>query len=495
MKITIRHRKLPLLVYLYVLELALLVVLVAMHKKGEKPILAFLNGSSGLVFIIGVAVLVICFAAVVHECRNDRPEYGKSATAVFALNIWSVFLMFAVCEAAIRMFAVSTPPGPVFANTLLLPRKWDETAARYRAILATASALGSYLIYDRELGWTIGSNRRSRDYNRKFARDLLTQRLQQYPDMYPPESLAPGREDDEIYFSSIEGIRSPRAGMAFADTQPKRRIAIIGDSFTFGLEVRYEDTWGHKLERRLGSDFQVLNFGVDGYGIDQMYLRYKRDVPAWHPDIVILAFINDDFRRTMCAYGFLCFPGGEIPFAKPRFVIEGKTLKALNVPLPEPEWIFTRESIDQIPFVEYDGSFESNDWDWGFYDRSYAVRFLLSRLPRWPTARPVVSDMMLRTINGELLRSFVKLAEDRHSTPIVVYFPNMLDFVDESRGRLKVAREVLRAEGIPYYDMSECISKVNPSERFVVLHYSARTNAAISDCLARVINGLKTARE
>jgi hypothetical protein len=83
----------------------------------------------------------------------------------------------------------------------------------------------------------------------------------------------------------------------------------VGDSFTFGLEVRYEDTWPRQLERLLGPEFQVLNFGVDGYGVDQAYLRYRRDGLAWRPEIVVLGVIDDDFRRTMCVYAFLCFPG------------------------------------------------------------------------------------------------------------------------------------------------------------------------------------------
>jgi lysophospholipase L1-like esterase len=70
----------------------------------------------------------------------------------------------------------------------------------------------------------------------------------------------------------------------FAAVPAKRRIAVVGDSFTFGLEVRYEDTWPYQLERALGPEFRVLNLGVDGYGVDQAFLRYRRDVLAWRPE-------------------------------------------------------------------------------------------------------------------------------------------------------------------------------------------------------------------
>jgi len=80
----------------------------------------------------------------------------------------------------------------------------------------------------------------------------------------------------ELYFSSTEGLRSPRTNISFAARRPRHRVALVGDSFTFGMEVPYEDTWGAQLERALAGDVQVLNFGVDGYGVDQAYLRYRK---------------------------------------------------------------------------------------------------------------------------------------------------------------------------------------------------------------------------
>lgn len=468
---------------LWVLELSLLLIFMAINKKGDKALLAFLYGSSGTVFVAGVFLLVLSIIVILSLVRNGLRSHPKSMSAAFALNVWSVVLVIVVSEVLIRVFAVNTPAGPEYANTLLLPGKWEKVAARNRAILAKASAEGSYLVFDRELGWTVGRNRRSKDYNRDFAKQLLFQRQQRYPEMHPAKWQALANKKHDIYFSSMEGIRSPRVGMTFTGARPKHRIALIGDSYTFGLEVRYEDTWGHQLEVMFGEEFQVLNFGVDGYGIDQMYLRYKKHVLPWHPDIVIFGFINHDFKRTMCVYGFLCFPGGEIPFPKPRFVVKGDTLAPLNLPLPGPESILQEESITAIPFVEYDISFEPYDWEWSFYHHSYSMRFLHSRFPRWPVARSIVSDDALRSVNGRLLRSFVRLALGQGSKPLLVFFPGAADLAPVSRGRLGVAREVMRANDIPYLDMTNCVKEVSLAKRFVTLHYSATTNTAVANCL------------
>ena len=218
------------------------------------------------------------------------------------VNLCSVTLVFVVAEATVRALATPDIQGPVVAGTPLLPHSWTDVAARGRAGLEPAAAGQSYLVPDPDLGWTIGPNRQSADYNREGVARFLAQLG------LAPAHPAPADAGGAIYQSSAEGLRSPRAGLSFAAMPAKRRIAVVGDSFTFGLEVRYEDTWPHQLDAR-SVGFQVLNFGVDGYGVDQACLRYRRDGLAWRPEIVVLGVIDDDFRRTMCVYAFSAFPG------------------------------------------------------------------------------------------------------------------------------------------------------------------------------------------
>jgi hypothetical protein len=438
---------------LYALEFSALLASMAMYKKSDRPLLAFLVSQAGVVFLLAVLASVVSALVIVHLLRNTAPPRRKHFSGILVLNLWSVILVLVTAEVVIRVFAVNTPAGVVFANTLLLPRSWENFAARNRAILAKASTWGSYFVYDSMLGWTVGRSRRSKD---------------------------------GLYFSSVEGIRSPRVGIAFARASAKHRIAIVGDSFTFGLEVPYEDTWGHRLELMLGPEYEVLNFGADGYGIDQTYLRYQQDVLSWHPDIVILGMINDDLTRTMSVYGFLKFIDSEMPFPKPRFILKDNALTPLNLPLPTPHSIFANRSIMELPFVEYDASFQRAEWEWRFYHHAYSIRFLLSRFPQWSAPGSTVSDEAKKSVNGELFRLFMQLARKHGSTPIVVYFPSRPDFeaVSTSSGGItSVAKKVLQANNIPFLDMTDCVSKISPDERFVTRHYSSATNAAIARCL------------
>jgi len=485
-----------LLVSLYVLEFCALITAMALYKIGDNSFAGFLASHAGFVLLVALFGLGISMIVIAYLFRNALRSGPKRFFLTLVLNLWSVLLVFAATESFIRVFAVSTTAGPMFANTILLPRSWESVAALSRAILVKATAHGSYLIYDKELGWTVGSNRRSKDYNREYVRQILSLRQSRFPQRVADYEEELGRvkldSEEDIYLSSVEGIRSPRVGMSFAATPARHRVAIVGDSFTFGLEVRYEETWGHQLELALGQGYQVLNFGVDGYGVDQAYLRYERDVLSWKPDIVILGLINDDLRRTMGVYGFLTFPGAEIPFPKPRFILKGQKLSLLNLPLPTPESIFAKQSINELPFVEYDGSFQRTEWESHFYHYSYSVRFLLSKYPRWPLPQPTVTDGALKSVNGEIFRAFVRLAHERGSTPIVVYFPAHSDFVGPQVGWTRVAREVFQTYGIPYLDMTRCVSKVRPSQRFVTLHYSPITNVAIAKCLRTFIGRSQT---
>lgn len=80
------------------------------------------------------------------------------------------------------------------------------------------------------------------------------------------------------------------------------RIAVIGDSITFGWGVPQEQTYPQQLEaelnrlRPLGPErtFEVLNFGVGNYNIADAAAMLEHKALSYRPDLVIYgAFIND----------------------------------------------------------------------------------------------------------------------------------------------------------------------------------------------------------
>ena len=76
-------------------------------------------------------------------------------------------------------------------------------------------------------------------------------------------------------------------------------IVVVGDSFVYGHNVRFDETYPYILEMSLkesGIKAKVENAGVSGYGLDQVFI-YLRDViiPNLQPDIVVWSLNQNDF--------------------------------------------------------------------------------------------------------------------------------------------------------------------------------------------------------
>jgi hypothetical protein len=74
------------------------------------------------------------------------------------------------------------------------------------------------------------------------------------------------------------------------------RIALVGDSFAEAREVDQDATYWSVMERELnrilpvGSPrIEVMNFGVDGYGLAQEYMVIKRRIWQYDPQIIIVS--------------------------------------------------------------------------------------------------------------------------------------------------------------------------------------------------------------
>jgi hypothetical protein len=85
------------------------------------------------------------------------------------------------------------------------------------------------------------------------------------------------------------------------DTQAdKTRIIMLGDSFVYGNGAWPSITT--LLEMKFQHQYEVFNLAVPGWGIDQMYLAYLKYRDQLRPDLVILAFIDDDVARVLEAF-------------------------------------------------------------------------------------------------------------------------------------------------------------------------------------------------
>jgi len=109
------------------------------------------------------------------------------------------------------------------------------------------------------------------------------------------------------------------------------RILLLGDSFTEGLQVPLEQTFGVQLEQVLNQQslktVEVLNAGVSKFGTDNELLFYQYEGIKYQSDLVILLFFYNDVHDNVEDPYFTLEDGKLIP-------VEPKPLQPLG-PLGE----------------------------------------------------------------------------------------------------------------------------------------------------------------
>ncbi|HVS08511.1 MAG TPA: SGNH/GDSL hydrolase family protein [Planctomycetota bacterium] len=122
-----------------------------------------------------------------------------------------------------------------------------------------------------------------------------------------------------VYRCGEEGFRAslePRAG------DEERRVVFVGDSFTFGVGVEAGETFVERIAE-LHPGTRVFNYGMAGYGVDQMWRALARFGLPRRPDVVVALFVADDLSRSMTSYRYR-----QGWMAKPTFTLTGGRLVA-----------------------------------------------------------------------------------------------------------------------------------------------------------------------
>ena len=130
------------------------------------------------------------------------------------------------------------------------------------------------------------------------------------------------------------GVRGPEYSLE--KPSDEYRIVVLGDSFTEGYTVEFEELFSEVLKRRLseqtGRRIEVINLGVGGYSTDQELLLYQTEGRQYHPDLTVLMFHdNDTWFNRQARYG---------PWRrgyKPLFRLEREALHLTNTPVPPPD--------------------------------------------------------------------------------------------------------------------------------------------------------------
>jgi hypothetical protein len=227
--------------------------------------------------------------------------------------------------------------------------------------------------------------------------------------------------------------KSMRATAEYSYEKPlnKVRILMMGDSFTAGDEVADDETSSNYLQEML-PESEVINFGCNAYGHDQMLIWFQEEGRRYSPDIVVLGFVSDDMRRNMVSFR---------DYSKPRFTLEGNSLVLTNAKVDRPEYFiaseFYRSKFHDLLVILYNRIM----WKWGSHSESMvaltsAILDEIVRSCRQIGARPVFAylptNRELEDIESKMLRweeYLYEYCKERH----VDYVTTRPLFLEESK--------------------------------------------------------------
>jgi hypothetical protein len=310
-----------------------------------------------------------------------------------------------------------------------------------------------YNVYDAQLGWSIG-------------------KLGAQPPYY---------SDYNGYRCSKQDHDSMIIQKLYHGERKAYDIVCMGNSFTHGDEVDFENTWPYQLEQLTG--LATLNLGVGGYGIDQALLRYTNEQPQ--SNIVILGMVAGDLDRARTQIYNLTVGGLK---TKPVFEFDSTGTYVRNQPTvhgaellhhfkqPEKSSLLKRERYWPALFT----------WHW--YDNLYTVRTLRT-FPVWRQHRQSIYRK-----DGEdleycisILKEAQKQAHQNNARFVVLLLDNLNTFLDwDTHGNpWLIFISKLQEQGIEYWYYNELLYNKyinNPSTVINkgLVHYTPEANHEVA---------------
>lgn len=373
-------------------------------------------------------------------------------------------LALAICltltEIGARAITTTNPETGVrmLGRIALLPYRPEPQAAYASWERAQRS---TYLVPDRELGWSIKPNGRS---------GALT--------------------------ASAEGLRGAPGGATSASVPAgKIRVSVYGDSFTHGDGVALEDTWAVQLER-LRPAVEVLNFGVPAYAADQALLRFRRDGRRFAAQVHILGIWPEDLVRNLSVARFYLAPGGNLSSSKPRFVLgPGGALALVNSPvLAREEFLDSLLQKRVAPVLAFDYWYREDEQLFPFYYHLHTLRAALSVHRAYQ--RRETRQRLYFERDGEALKLAVAIAEAFRdeaqalgARAYVALIP-MRELVHEQASGAFPLAELLRLRGIEVLDFAPAFASRTSEAGSGSLylpdgHLTALGNRLIAEQIAR----------
>jgi hypothetical protein len=349
-------------------------------------------------------------------------------------------------------------PRPAQPRIIKGPEDWDEKTGEP----------SRFVLFDPELGWD-----------------------------YPPN----------IEYEDIDGTlyrHGPSGERITCTSFGTTAISTYGDSFTYGSEVRDEDTWQTFLAKRLGTN--VVNFGVGGYGTDQAYLKYDlQGRPGVR--IAMLCLWPENINRVVNIYRPFYQHGDTLTLTKPRFIRDGQGFNLVPNPLRK---VRDTAKLSNQSFIRQLGQLDY----WYQLDQrlpSLSFPFCLS-LFHW--RKPVFEQLGLSAAGLLPLHShpvypwnlfdepeafsilchvtdrFARTARSRGTDPVIVILPHkdtIREVMDYGEGRFARYLVYLKQSQYPFIDVVQAMADMHPNQTQLNAWYQGHATREGNRIIAEVI--------
>jgi hypothetical protein len=111
------------------------------------------------------------------------------------------------------------------------------------------------------------------------------------------------------------------------DLRGRTPVLLYGDSYATGCTPPEQRFPAILAKSDLADRYVLVDYGVGGYGVDQIYLLLHHSIDRWRdldPIVIVSFFVDDDFSRNVL--GFRCWPKPHFTIRDGRLVSDGPVL-------------------------------------------------------------------------------------------------------------------------------------------------------------------------
>ncbi len=238
------------------------------------------------------------------------------------------------------------------------------------------------------------------------------------------------------------------------DTTGKRKILVVGDSFTAGHGLKsVDDRYGNVLAQKLGPSYTVYNLGISGSDTRDEYARLTKF--AVKPDVLVLQYFPNDIERVAADFGLK--PAAFRPYSD----------------LPHPlVSLFMRSYLFNYLYWQFPhGNFAPFD--------EYARKAYFT---------PSIINTHLQDLN-----QFITYGQQRHIPLYLVVFPFSHN-LEKTASYTKPIVALFRQNKVPVLEVGSIIGDMPPADRVVGRndgHASVEVNRRVGEALFQLIKNTK----